>query len=210
MSAYQPLEIVVARLETAAEQLKNADDGPCKDLANIIEEALKPCQPPAASPSPARLRALLQQALNALDDRDDTDFAKLAGWQNKASWLVGCGLFTIVVLTFTIPHHSVLFVVGAAGGLISRMSRSLNRKDVPTDYGASWTTLFSAPCPARWARGPVSVEMLSRLMCWARFFRPISTSPAAPSRSPWRSSSVLASVCWTMYWINWTTRNKNP
>jgi hypothetical protein len=25
------------------------------------------------------------------------------------------------------------------------MSRSLNRKDVPTDYGASWTTLFLSP-----------------------------------------------------------------
>lgn len=31
------------------------------------------------------------------------------------------------------------------GGLLSRLSRSLNRKDVPTDYGASWTTLFLSP-----------------------------------------------------------------
>jgi len=38
-----------------------------------------------------------------------------------------------------------LFLVGGTGGLLSRLSRSLDRKDVPTDYGASWTTLFLSP-----------------------------------------------------------------
>jgi hypothetical protein len=42
-------------------------------------------------------------------------------------------------------HHEELFLVGAAGGLMSRMARALFREDVPSDYGASWTTLFLSP-----------------------------------------------------------------
>jgi hypothetical protein len=41
--------------------------------------------------------------------------------------------------------NEVLFLMGAAGGLFSRLSRNLYRQDVPTDYGASWTTLFLSP-----------------------------------------------------------------
>jgi hypothetical protein len=141
MAAYQSHATVVARLEAAVEALKESGDSTSQALADIITKALQPDQNTGLDD----LRALLEQALTALNDRADTDFSKLAGWQNKASWLVGCGLFTIVVLTAAVPHHSILFVVGAAGGLISRMSRSLNRKDVPTDYGASWTTLFLSP-----------------------------------------------------------------
>jgi hypothetical protein len=56
-----------------------------------------------------------------------------------------CGRLLISALTGAIQRHSILFIVDAAGGLISRLSRSLDRKDVPTDYGASWTTLFLSP-----------------------------------------------------------------
>jgi hypothetical protein len=88
---------------------------------------------------------LLAEAFNANFAREDTTFANLVSWQNKASWLVGNGLFLILALTIGVPHHSILFLVGGAGGLISRLARSLDRKDVPTDYGASWTTLFLSP-----------------------------------------------------------------
>jgi hypothetical protein len=50
----------------------------------------------------------------------------------------------IVGLAWTLDH-TVLFLVGAAGGLMSRLSRAVFRADVPTDYGASWTTLFLSP-----------------------------------------------------------------
>jgi hypothetical protein len=53
--------------------------------------------------------------------------------QNKTSWLVGCGLTLIVALTFAIHNYSILFLVGAMGGALSRLSRTLNRKDVPTE-----------------------------------------------------------------------------
>jgi hypothetical protein len=91
-----------------------------------------------------RWRALLSEALGLLYDRTDTDFATLVSWHNKTVWLVGTGLLLIVSLAAALQHE-VLFLVGATGGLLSRLSRSLQRADVPTDYGASWTTLFLSP-----------------------------------------------------------------
>jgi hypothetical protein len=91
-----------------------------------------------------RWKALLSEALAIVNDRTDTDFANLISWQNKTLWIVGCGLLLVVALAGVLEHE-VLFLVGATGGLLSRLSRSLQRADVPTDYGASWTTLFLSP-----------------------------------------------------------------
>jgi hypothetical protein len=109
-------------------------------LVDSINEAL------AADPVVPldRWRALLSEALGLLYDRTDTDFATLVSWHNKTVWLVGTGLLLIVSLAAALQHE-VLFLVGATGGLLSRLSRSLQRADVPTDYGASWTTLFLSP-----------------------------------------------------------------
>ncbi len=175
MAAHQPEATAVAKLEVAAQQLKIASDAPSQALAQTITTALNPTQ----ATGPDRLRALLAEALTVLNDRDDTDFAKMAGWQNKASWLVGCGLFIMLVLTRAIPHHAILFVVGGAGGLISRMSRSLNRKDVPTDYGASWTTLFLSPVSGAlgaWA-GILITELAIKLNVLGSAFQAYFTEP---------------------------------
>ena len=100
----------------------------------------------AAEPqySVARLRALLSEAFGMIYDRRDTDFATLLGWHNKTMWLTSCGLLLIVALAATL-ENDVLFLLGATGGLLSRLSRSLYSQDVQTDYGASWTTLFLSP-----------------------------------------------------------------
>src|ERR1700687_5496368 len=150
MAALLPEPMVRARLEATATKLDLADDVPCRTLAATAKTAL------ASQPAPPldRLRALLLQSLTAFYDREYNSYAELVSWQNKASWLVGCGLLLIVALTNAFPNHGVLFLVGAAGGLLSRLSRSLNRKDAPTDYGASWTTLFLSPVAgalAAWA-----------------------------------------------------------
>lgn len=140
MAAHLPIETAVAQLEIAQAQLAAANSPPCTVLGASIKEAL------GHTPrDPQRLRALLAEANNSLHDQEERSFSDLVSWQNKASWLVGCGLALILVLTIAISQHAILFVVGAAGGLLSRMSRSLNRKDVPTDYGASWSTLFLSP-----------------------------------------------------------------
>jgi hypothetical protein len=91
-----------------------------------------------------RWRALHSEALGYLYNRSDTDFAALVSWQNKTVWLVGCSLLLIVALAATL-QHGILFLVGATGGLMSRLMRSLSRAEVPTDYGASWSTLFLSP-----------------------------------------------------------------
>ena len=52
----------------------------------------------------------------------------------------------LLIFSLTVADgHGVLFLVGAAGGLLSRLERSIRRTDVPLDYGASWTTLFLSP-----------------------------------------------------------------
>jgi hypothetical protein len=133
-------ETVTARLETNEQQLRVVNDAPSLALANAIHQELT-----TATLDKARRKALLAEALNVNYQRGDDSFADLVSWQNKTAWLVACGLVLIVVLTRAISHHSILFLVGATGGLLSRLSRSLDRKDVPTDYGASWTTLFLSP-----------------------------------------------------------------
>jgi putative Ig domain-containing protein len=132
-------ETVTVRLEAAEQRLRAMKDDSLPVLTEAIRKEL-------ASPTTAtRRQALLAQALAAIYSCEDNSYANLVSWQNKTSWLVGCGLVLVVALTAAIPHHSILFLVGATGGLLSRMSRSLYRKDVPTDYGASWTTLFLSP-----------------------------------------------------------------
>jgi Putative Ig domain len=129
------------------------------------------------------LQALLGRAQGTLHDRGDTSFADLVSWQNKASWLVGCGLFTILMLTIAIPHHSILFIVGAAGGLISRMTRSLDRKDVPTDYGASWTTLFLSPVSGAlgaWA-GILIADLAAQFQVLGQVFKADFSEPCVPT-----------------------------
>ena len=109
-------------------------------LAESIRQAL------ATEPAVpiGRWKALLYEALGLLYDRADTSFSTLISWHNKAVYLVACGLLLIVSLAVGL-QHGVLFLVGATGGLLSRLTRALYRADVPTDYGASWTSLFLSP-----------------------------------------------------------------
>ncbi len=132
---------VQVRLEAAESRLRQAGDGCSLDLAHLIQlELAKPLPT-----SPERRQSLLAQALAVTYQSDDNKFSDLVSWQNKASWLVGCGLGAILSVTALMCETAVLCLVGAVGGLISRLSRSLHREDVPTDYGASWTTLFLSP-----------------------------------------------------------------
>jgi hypothetical protein len=141
MVALLGLETVRVRLEDTANRLALEQDAASRSLATVAKQAL------ATQPAPKidRLGALLAQALACSYDSEYNTYSALVSWQNKASWLVGCGLLLIVTLTASFPTQAVLFLAGATGGLLSRLSRSLNRKDAPTDYGASWTTLFLSP-----------------------------------------------------------------
>jgi hypothetical protein len=144
MAAFLPPATVQARLETAERTLRSASEAVAVALADSVHTSLIANYLTEAARQD-RLRALLAEALAANYDREDSSFADLLSWQNKTAWLIAVGLLMIVVITAWDAKHSVLFLVGALGGLLSRLSRSLERKDVPTDYGASWTTLFLSP-----------------------------------------------------------------
>ncbi|MGB9236846.1 MAG: Ig domain-containing protein [Terriglobales bacterium] len=123
--------------------LKEVQDYFAPETSTLIDNINKALAADPVVPL-ARWKALLSEALGLLYDRTDTDFDTLISWQNKTVWLVGTGSLLIVSLAAALQHE-VLFLVGATGGLLSRLSRSLQRADVPTDYGASWTTLFLSP-----------------------------------------------------------------
>jgi hypothetical protein len=131
----------------------------------------------------SRWKALLAEALDIVNDRTDTDFANLISWQNKTLWIVACGLLLVIALAGVLEHE-VLFLVGATGGLLSRLSRSLQRADVPTDYGASWTTLFLSPVAgalAGWS-GVLLIILAVQLEALGPLFSKIDwCNPSAPA-----------------------------
>jgi hypothetical protein len=130
----------VGQLEPILGEIRNHFQSQAAVLAGNIRRAL------AAEPAVPieRWRALLYEALGFLYDRADTNFASMQSWQNKTVFLVGCGLLLIISLGAALGHEP-LFLMGAAGGLLSRLARALFREDVPIDYGASWTSLFLSP-----------------------------------------------------------------
>ena len=132
------LGMIRARLQSVELALLDIDKTHAKTLAGNVKDALEKVT------GEETLRALLVEALTYVNDEDDSSFAQLTGWQTKAVWLaaVGCGLIVVLALVVGNP---VLFFAGASGGYLSRLARQLKRADVPTDYGASWTTLFLCP-----------------------------------------------------------------
>ncbi|AXC15101.1 hypothetical protein ACPOL_5857 [Acidisarcina polymorpha] len=135
-----PDDRVAAKLEFLVGQLAGEDS--CSHLLDLVKAELILATGKTADPG--RRRALLRELLSAYYDREDTSYASLLSWQNKAGWLVSCGLFLILILTIG-DGHGTLFLIGALGGLLSRLSRALHRTDTPSDYGASWTTVFLSP-----------------------------------------------------------------
>ncbi len=135
-----PAESVQAALERVEADLREITaNAPAEALAGRIHQALA-----ATAPSPGRLKALLAEGCEVVTEHNDQQFAQMSSWHNKTTWLLGCGLFLITVLSAALQHE-VLFLMGALGGLLSRLTRALRREALPTDYGAYWTSLFLSP-----------------------------------------------------------------
>ena len=139
LATQSTLDTIRARLQAITLDLLDIDKTHAKTFAANIKDALAEQPPDEHS-----LRALLVEALTYLNDQVDSNFAQLVSWQTKAVWLAGVGCGLIVLLAASVGNP-VLFIPGAAGGFLSRLARALKRADVPTDYGASWTTLFLSP-----------------------------------------------------------------
>jgi hypothetical protein len=121
----------------------------------------------AATPvePPERWRALLREAMHNLYAAEDTAFAWTASWHKKTLWLAWLGLGLICALSATFLAHSSFFLLGALGGLLSRMQRMLTRERVAVDYGQSWITLFLSPVTGALA-GWTGVLLVSVAVDW--------------------------------------------
>jgi hypothetical protein len=135
------LDKINARLASVEQRLAEVDKSAARSLAQRVSTELA-CDRSKIS-EPAR-RQLLLEATSYLYEAGDTDFAALTGWQNKSFWLTLVGLALIWSVGLTEGHGS-LFLAGAVGGFLSRLTRELKRADVASDYGASWSTLFLSP-----------------------------------------------------------------
>jgi len=144
----------IQKISQAALDGTAADFGNCRDL--VLQLAIAPALPEDLSTridnvlvsgelTPlARWRALLAEVLSVIYDSTDNDFSQLASWHNKMMWLVGCALLFMFALAVTLGN-AVLLLLGAVGGLLSRLTRTTAAADVPNDYGATWGSLFLSP-----------------------------------------------------------------
>jgi hypothetical protein len=104
-------------------------------------------------PDPRVQRALLEEFLAALHGARDARYARLLTLHNKAAWLLLVGLGLGVALGcfapgLPLPNGLSLetgLVLGFLGGALSRLLRVVATKELPTDYGAYWVSLFLAP-----------------------------------------------------------------
>lgn len=141
LAPYWPADQVSARLETARADLQRSDASDAIELVKAIDIALGD-----ENAKPEARKYLLQRALEIVYDDSDVGFAALSNRDNKTMWLVQVAIMTIITAAAVLGHPAYL-LVGAIGGAVSRMSRM--RRDAadakPTDYGASWSSLFLSP-----------------------------------------------------------------
>ncbi len=110
----------------------------------------------------ATAQAILRNLLNELYNARDTKFTNLATQQNKVTWMVFVGL--VIMGALVSMGYEVLLLAGAVGGVLSRLQRELVRRDVPSDYGLSWSVLFLSPVSgalSAWA-GVLLLQTLQR------------------------------------------------
>ena len=90
-------------------------------------------------------RATLREVLAVVFDSRDTAYEEAAEVYRKTLWLALIGAVAIVALGAAVDQGHIFFLVGAVGGLMSRLTRILSRRPRANDYGASWSTLILAP-----------------------------------------------------------------
>lgn len=164
-----PEERVVERAVLAESQLRQLNSAPAAVLADRMRQTLQEVIAIAGNDAQHQnshaiehLKQQLAEGLAQIYNASDTKFAGLMEWHNKAMFLVYLSLLSIAMLGIVF-HHEDLFLIGAVGGLMSRMTRTLFREDVPSDYGASWTTLFLSPL-----LGAISAWAGIALIVWLR------------------------------------------
>lgn len=154
LGALQRQNELIQKINLAAANGTMADFGSTRDLVLLL--ASEPPLPSElvsridkllvgeAPPPLERWRALLVEALTLIYENMDTGFYQLASWHNKMMWLVGCALLFMFALAVSLGN-AVLLLLGAVGGLLSRLTRTTAASEVSNDYGATWGSLFLSP-----------------------------------------------------------------
>jgi hypothetical protein len=109
--------------------------------SRVLHDLLEPRGAPPRDEAAAQ--QILRSLLNELYNARDTKFTNLATQQNKVTWLVFVGLAIMAALVS--QGYQDLLMAGAVGGILSRLQRELQRREVPSDYGLSWSVLFLSP-----------------------------------------------------------------
>ncbi|MGH9166172.1 MAG: cell wall-binding repeat-containing protein, partial [Acidimicrobiales bacterium] len=151
-----PEDVVRARYRSAVSELRRMPRA--KEQVAAMEEAWR-----RRPQQPTELAALLGEGLEFhFDDRDDY-FEGLSAWDQKARGLTIGGVVLAGLVAVAFGRES-LILVGAVGGVVSRLVRVLRRRPQASDYGASWSVLALAPVLgglAGWA-GTLVLHLLSR------------------------------------------------
>jgi hypothetical protein len=133
---------LTAALLKAQSQLDELPERKRVYWSRVVHDLLEPA--PGAPPRDERTtQEILRSLLNELYNARDTKFTNLATQQNKVTWLVFVGLAIMAALVS--QGYEDLLMAGAVGGILSRLQRELQRREVPSDYGLSWSVLFLSP-----------------------------------------------------------------
>src|SRR4051794_28146569 len=133
---------LIAALMKAQSQLEDLPPGKRVYWARVLHDQLDGAPGGRLRDEPVA-PAILRNLLNELYNARDTKFTNLATQQNKVTWLVFTGLAIMGALVS--QGYQDLLLAGAVGGILSRLQRELQRRDVPSDYGLSWSVLFLSP-----------------------------------------------------------------
>jgi len=94
-----------------------------------------------------RWRAILVEAREQINASFDNNYFEVCAWHNRLIWLVGCALLFIIALGLAFPANSILLLVGAVGGLLSRLQRTAKGGPVSPEAAtdSTWGSLFLSP-----------------------------------------------------------------
>jgi hypothetical protein len=153
---------LVARLMKAQSQLDDLPERKRIYWSRVLYDLLAGC-PHGQLKDERMAQAILHQLLTELYDARDTKFTNLATQQNKVTWLVFTGLAIMAALVS--KGYQDILMAGAVGGVLSRLQREFSEREVPSDYGLSWSVLFLSPVSgalSAWA-GVLLMQALQKL-----------------------------------------------
>lgn len=152
---------IVARLVVLGHELSKSSMEGRAELGRRMLEAVRPVPGEEPTADDATLRALLAEGLAQTYDARDDYFDGLVQENRRSTWLTALGLVGVASLA-AIFGQPTFFLMGAVGGLFSRLTRILRRRPEPTDYGVSWGPLMLGPVAGALA-GWIGILVLAAL-----------------------------------------------